>query len=151
MAIVFELWVDTGDSKEDAINIRNYFNEISIIKTKFGEHPIWTSQCGLTGSMITVDGITRIGEYTEEEGLELSLIGHEYYRLLKNAPEFRFALVGFDVDGYYEFEDFVEDPTNLTIMSGIVIRKDLYEKVGSPGNFYEFRPNYVWTPYHGLS
>ena len=151
MAIVFEMWVETGDSKEDAINIQNYFKEIMIIKTELGEYPIEVYQCGINGSMITVDGIPTRGEYSKEIAQELSLIGHEYYRHLKDAPEFRFALVGYDVDGYYEIEDFIEYPTNLTLSPGIVIREDFYELAGSPGNFVEFRPKYVWNPYQGMT
>lgn len=150
MAIIFEMWVETGESKEDAINIQNYFKEVGIIKTELGEYPIRTYHATLKGSMITVEGIPTRGQYSKEIAIELTLIGFQYYRHLKDAPVFRFALVGYDVDGAYELEDFIKDPTDLIDVPGIVIRKDLYEIIGSPGNLVEFRPDYVWTPYEGM-
>lgn len=149
MAIVYELWVETGESTEARLKIQNYFESVQIIETKMGKYPIWVHQCGYKGTMITVDDISTTGPNSIEEEKEMSLIGYEFYKHLLNAPDFRYALTGFDIDGCFEMEELEEDPSNLLIKTGVVIQKELYKKVGSPGAFVEFREGYVWSPYNG--
>ena len=73
----------------------------------------------------------------------------QFYVLLKNAPEFRYALTGIEVDGWREMFELEQDPNDILLIKGFVIRKDVYELLGSPGKMPEFKTDYFWNPYEG--
>lgn len=147
--MTYELWIETANSKEMLQEIQNYFKEIGVIKTEMGEYPISVNHYCLTSTTITVKGISRTGISSKKDEKEMSLIGYEFYKLLRNAPEFRYALTGCDISGCFELEELEEDPSYLLIKPGVVIQKELYERLGAPGNFEEFRQEYVWSCYNG--
>ena len=42
-----------------------------------------------------------------------------------------------------------EEPDDILEIKGFVIRKDIYERLGSPKGMIKFKTNYLWTPYEG--
>ncbi len=149
MAWTFQIWIESGNNEESGIAIRNYFESQKEIVTEIGKYQIIAHQSGETGSMITVDGISQTGIDSELEKNKMSLIGNQFYVLLKNAPEFRYALTGIEVDGWREMSELVEEPNDILLIKGFVIRKDIYKLLGYPGEMSEFKTDYLWTPYEG--
>ena len=149
MAWIYSMWIESGESEEQGNNIRDYFSSIKEIETTIGKYPIYAGKSGPTGSMITVDGISRIGINSEKDSIEMSLIGNELYKNLRQAPDFRYALTGVEVDGWIFMDELIKDPNDIAEAKGFVIRKDIYNSVGSPGEFVEFSHNYMWLPYEG--
>lgn len=143
MAWIYSMWVET-ETKELGKAIKDYFNN-RIVKSNGREYRISAYE----GGMVTVDGISRIGITSKADADEMTLIGFEFYKLLKGAPEYRYALTGVEVDGWREMKELEEDPNDILLISGFVIRKDIYEKLGSPGELSEFNSRYLWTPYEG--
>lgn len=143
MAWIFSLWVETElDSQKE--EIVKYFN-LRIIFVNGKGYVVKAFQSG----MVTVDGISQYGITCNSDAEEMTAIGIELYKLLKLAPEFRYALCGVEIDGWRDFHELEEDPEDILLIPGFVIRKDIYEKLGSPGEFEEFSSNYLWTPYQG--
>jgi hypothetical protein len=64
------------------------------------------------------------------------------------APQFRYALVGVEVDEFRTYSELIEDLPNLTF-SGLVLAKSLQQEFGLLPSFRAFSPNYVWQPYEG--
>jgi hypothetical protein len=83
--------------------------------------------------------------------MEMTKIGFEFYNLLKSAPKFRYAMVGVEVDEFRNWYELVEEPNDIQLFKGLVIRKDVYRYLGSPGILVEFKDDYLWTLYEGES
>ena len=143
MAWIYSMWIET-ESEEQGIAIKDYFNKHTVIANG-KEYTI----CAYEGGMVTVDGISRIGITSKSDAEEMTSIGFEFYNLLKQAPRYRYALTGVEVDGWRDIDELKEDPNDILLISGFVIRKDIYEKLGSPGEMSEFNNEYLWTQYEG--
>jgi hypothetical protein len=143
MAWIYSMWIDT-ETNLQSNSITEYFKDKDILANG-KKYKVKVYQNG----MITVDGISQIGITSKKDADEMTAIGHELYKLLKLAPEFRFAITGVEVDGWRSMQELEENPEDILITSGIVIREDIYKKLGSLGEFIEFKDNYVWTPYSG--
>lgn len=143
MAWIFSMWIET-ESKEQGKAIKAHFNGHSIIANK----KEYTISADISG-MISVGGISQSGINSQADADEMSSIGFEFYKLLKDAPTFRYAVTGVEVDGWMEMEELQEYPEDILLIKGLVIRKDIFEKLGSPGEMVEFKPGYLWTPYEG--
>lgn len=143
MAWIYSMWIET-ETEELGKAIKDYFNN-HVIKSNGKKYKISAYESG----MVTVDGISRIGITSKADADEMTLIGFEFYKLLKKAPEYRYALTGVEVDGWREMSELEEDPNDILLISGFVIRKDIYEKLGSPGELSEFNSKYLWNPYEG--
>ena len=143
MAWIYSMWVET-ETEELGKAIKDYFNN-RIIKCNEKKYKISAYE----GGMVTVDGISRIGITSKSDADEMTLIGFEFYKVLKEAPEYRYALTGVEVDGWREMSELEENPNDILLISGFVIRKDIYEKLGSPGELSEFNSRYLWAPYEG--
>lgn len=142
MAWIFSMWIEAETQPQRAA-IKAYF-EGRVIEACGKQFPIVTFE----GGMITVEGISQIGITSQADALEMTAIGHELYRLLQDAPQFRYALTGVEVDSWREMHELEEDPRDMLI-SGCVIHKDIYEHLGSPGEMVKFHGDYVWQPYEG--
>lgn len=143
MAVIYSMWIET-ENKSKGKAIKDFF-ENKKISVNGKNYVILAYE----GGMITVDGISRVGIRSKADAEEMTSIGFEFYNLLMDAPEYRYALAGLEVDGWRWMSDLEEEPNDLFIASGVVIRKDIYAKIGSPGEMFEFTSNYVWTPYTG--
>ena len=143
MALAFSLWIES-EKEEDKKAIINHFDG-RIIETRGKQYPISAYMSG----MVTVDGISSTGINNQQDADEMTAIGFELYRLLKKAPEFRYATCGLEVDGWATMKELEESPEDMLIMPGLVIRQDIYEALGSPGNLEEFKPGYLWLHYKG--
>ncbi len=149
MALLFQLWIETGHDDTKGMAIRNYFNAKKEIITDMGHYPIKVYKSEDTASIITVNGISQTGMHSQKDCEEMTQIGFEFYEHLRKVPTFRYALCGIEVDEWREMSELEEDPDDILLIKGFVIRKDLYNLLGSPGEMIPFTTNYVWTPYEG--
>jgi hypothetical protein len=78
----------------------------------------------------------------------LSEFGHLLYGHLRTAPAFRYALAGIETSEFRYFSELDQDLVRLPF-SGLVIRNDIWQRLGRPSVFVEFRAGYVWRPYAG--
>jgi hypothetical protein len=150
MAWIFSMWIETGEDESAGQAIRDYFDNLSILKTDEKQYKIYTHKQG-QGNIITVDRISRSGVTSLNDAMEMTKIGFEFYNLLKSAPKFRYAMVGVEVDEFRNWYELVEEPNDIQLFKGLVIRKDVYRYLGSPGILVEFKDDYLWTLYEGES
>lgn len=143
MGLIFSLWVET-ETKTQEKAVKSYFEGRSIL---IGEKIY--SVLVYDGGMVTVDGISRIGINTQEDAIEMTLIGKEFFNLLRKAPKFRYALVGLEVDEWRDINEIRRSPRDILKVPGFVIDKELYRVIGSPGKMEEFNSHYLWLPYEG--
>ena len=143
MAWIFGMWIETENS-DQAVAIKAYFNH-KVIDANGKTYKISADESGT----VTVDGISRTGITAQSDAEEMTLIGFEFYQLLKAAPDFRYALTGVEVDEWRTMEELEEEPNDILLIPGFVIRSDVYKRLGSPGNLKAFSLTHLWTPYEG--
>ena len=132
MAIIYNLWIDVDNSKQEAEKLIAYFSDCSLIKIKEKEYKIKTYIQG-GDVVITTDGISRSGPYSVQVANELSNIGFELLKLLKiqKVAKYRFSLIGCDIEQSRILQDFKENPDDY-LLNGATIHKDLFKSIGSP-------------------
>ena len=80
----------------------------------------------------------------------LTELGYELYKHLYLAPDFRYALVGIEVDGFIDYDELiVDEPEEYNGFDGLVISEDIWQLPGRPDCFVKFKPGYLWIPYIG--
>ena len=88
---------------------------------------------------------------------DMTECGLALYRKLLDAPPFRYALAGLEVDDFRFWKELQEDidvlPDGkrkfLYVFNGLVLRKDCWRELGEPIDFLPFGANCVWRPYEG--
>lgn len=149
MAWIFSMWIETGPDQSHTEAIRSYFKSKKEIVTDKKTYTLQLFPTNNISTMVTVEGISKSGIATKQDADEMTSIGFEFYKLLKHAPEFRYAITGVEVDGLFELHELQEEPDDILEFKGFVVRKDIYELIGSPGELESFRENYLWIPYEG--
>ena len=76
----------------------------------------------------------------------MTKIAFALYEHLHSAPEFRFALVGVEVDEFRRFTELDNDVVTLDF-SGLVLCEAVWRHLGSPSVFVPFTPGYRWRPF----
>ena len=74
-------------------------------------------------------------------------IGFSLYEHLKSAPPFRYAIVGWEVDGFREASEF--DSDDLQTLNGLVLSEEFCERLDCKSKLEVFAPKYYWRPYLG--
>ena len=86
----------------------------------------------------------------DENTRQIREIGKLIYGSLQNAPDFRYALLGVEVDVFRTFSELLED-TIITdqpsSFEGLVLAESIWEMINRPAGFQIFKPGYVWIPY----
>lgn len=153
MAFDFSLWINTGDETE---KVNTYLKEQKVIETKLNQYTLKT-QTHKNNYLVKVDGISSIGIRSTRDALEMSLIGFEFFKLLMNAPGFRYAMVGIGLEKWRDLHEFVVYPKDLLLTKGFVVRDDIFDKMEIADNIAQdikneigfFRNGYLWIPYVG--
>jgi len=157
MAFDFSLWINTGSSAEDTERLSNFLTEQKMIQTKLNQYPV-TTHFHKDSYFVKVGGISNIGIRSTKDALEMSLIGFEFFKLLINAPRFRYALVGIGLEKWRDLHEFVTYPKDVLLMKGFVVREDVYKKMETTTTIDTshpstdigfFRKGYLWIPYLG--
>ncbi len=143
MAWVFSMWIET-ETKADREAVKEYFGG-RIIATNNKKYTV----CAYDSGVVTVDGISLSGITSQSDADEMTAIGFEFYELLKESPDFRYAITGVEVDGLVFLEELLEDPEFYLKFKGFVIQKELYERIAGKRKMKTFKKGYLWTPYEG--
>ena len=137
------MWIENEDRiKTD--RVREYFNSFQYLDEK-NKYKILAFKNGT----VTVSNISQSGILSQDDADEMTWVGNKFYDLLKDAPDFRFALTGVEVGGWIEMNEILKNPIEIIPIKGFVISNDIYESIGKPGSLLPFKANYVWNPYEG--
>lgn len=153
MAWVFSLSAECGSSRESAEAFTNYFqNKVLTLSDGIavlcsadvfndGEHNWWSS--------VHPRGVIAGGETNFElcKIKRASEIGFLLYEHLKFAPPFRFAIVGWEVDGFREASEL--DSEALETLDGLVLSREFCERLDCESKLEPFAPGLHWRPYRG--
>ena len=151
MALIFELFIETDGDKIKNQEIKSYLLSKKTIATKKGNYKIWSTDVEKDiGIAIAVHGLDSTGLQTEKDREDASLVGYEFYRLLKGSPDFRYAVVGLESGEWADGKDISNvDFDGYLPNNGIVIKEKLRPVVKLEYNFERFKPGYLWVPYLG--
>ena len=89
-----------------------------------------------------------MGIDSPESAYLMTELGILLYQSLQFAPNFRYALVGVEVDEFRTYSELIEESSNLSI-PGLVLAKSLERELGILPVFRSFGSGYVWQPYAG--
>jgi hypothetical protein len=150
----FSLSAECGESEADADKFCQHFQG-SILNLDDGSSfecrgDIFQDLDDNWWCRVCPQGISLMGINTPETAYLMTEIGISLYRLLQSAPDFRFALVGVEVDEFRTYTELIEDRGLLAVLfPGLVLANPVWKSIGSPGSFRKFAGNYVWQSYGG--
>jgi hypothetical protein len=154
MAWIFSLSAECGNSLESAERFTNYFLDLPL---KFadgleircwsnvfhdGENNWWSL---VNPKSIIAGGVDCIVEHCKTE--RTSEAGFLLYEHLRSAPPFRYAIVGWEVDGFAEEQEL--DSADLQTLDGLVLSREFCERLDCFSKFEPFASKYFWLPYRG--
>jgi hypothetical protein len=150
VAWIFSLSADCGEHKRDAVEFARYFEGCAFTINGGSTHTCTSRVFGGEGgwwAMVCPDGVSRSGvvEGSEEQKL-MTALAMMLYETLRDAPAFRFAMVGIEVDGFRTYEELDQDIVNLDF-AGLVLSEPVWVQLGSPDVFIRFADGYVWRPF----
>jgi hypothetical protein len=155
MAIIFELWVESGTETEcnqlikhfdglkaDLLTGRSVSFRASHAYSLETAMSVWSPDLHEGGKGGGLESV-----------LEMSVAGLRLYHHLKMGPPFRFARAGFEA-GLVRMEDLGHylapmQPGECRLEIECVLDDALYRQMGSPKFCYPFRDGYWWTRYRG--
>jgi hypothetical protein len=167
MAIVFDLVVDFGDDRLSAEICSQWFAS-RITPVVVDEFVIELHQPLISGypherpnrfqvSVVPANVGYNVALDDHRERLrlsddQLSRLGASLYALLRGAPRYQLAMVGWDVDFLLDVNELnaewaseIRDGT----LSGLVVCKSLLPVTPSSPHFIDFDDDHVWIPYAG--
>lgn len=147
MALTFSIYIETGNFEQTRAIEQHFLNHGSIDWN--GQEYQLQSFSATDGCAITPNGTSTTGIDTKEQCIEMSELGFKLYDKLKTAPDFRFALVGVEVDDFVEFNDLINVPEINLDRPGRVISRSIKESSALYSNYEQFNETHYWTPYEG--
>jgi hypothetical protein len=94
------------------------------------------------------DNISEIGIESPESAYLMTELGIIFYQHLRTASEFRYALVGVEVDEFRIYSELLQDSSELSI-PGLVLADEVWQALGLSSAYRPFSQGYVWLPYEG--
>lgn len=155
MAWIFSLAVECGPEKENAEAVKDHFEMMDMTLLdgknyklkcrveKLGEGNYW--------AWIIPGDVSQSGVCSIEDADIMTEMAIRLYHHLKDAPEFRYAIAGVEVDDFRTYSELIEDLKEFKddLISGMVINEDILKEFGIKGE--DFCPGYQWAPYEGES
>ena len=149
MGLFFNLFVETGFVETGKDELKNYFLSIRNLRTSFGtfEMTIGNVENNI-GITVSVDKTGHTGLLDPEEKKIATEVGYAFYELLKNAPEFRYAMVGVEAGEWADGQDILDEKFDGYIpQHGLVINNQIKLNLDKP--LVPFKNGYSWIPYEG--
>lgn len=78
----------------------------------------------------------------------MTALGILFYQHLRSAPEFRYALVGVEVDEFRTYSELLADFSELSV-PGLVLAIEVGLEMDLSSGYCPFSPGYIWQPYAG--
>lgn len=97
---------------------------------------------------VSPSNLSEVGIDSPESAYLMTELGILLYQSLRFAPQFRYALVGVEVDEFRTYSELIEELHNLSV-PGLVLAKNFKKEVGILPMFRAFSADYVWQPYEG--
>lgn len=156
MAWVFSLSAECGNVRESAESFTTFFQglvltlsdgvEVICQANVFSSGKGWWSLVNPSGVIISGGNETN---YELCKAIRATEIGYLLYEQLKSAPPFRYAIVGWEVDGFRDENEL--DADDLETLSGLVLSQEICEKLNGQSKLQPFAVGYYWQPYKGES
>ncbi|PSF36823.1 hypothetical protein C7H19_12720 [Aphanothece hegewaldii CCALA 016] len=152
MTWIFSLSAECGSVSLDAEKFSQYFDQISFVLSNGTR-----SQCYANifqdleenwWCRVCCEQISEIGINTPETAYLMTELGILLYQHLQSAPDFRYALVGVEVDEFRTYSELIEDSSILSF-PGLVLAETIWNEMNKPSAFRTFSLGYVWKPYEG--
>lgn len=155
MPWLFSLSAECGISHIVASTFAKYFDNLhSLILDENGiAIKTFVFQEDKTSNWWCIVGLPEIEADTDENPTTVNLItqvSHLLYEHLKFASNFRYALVGFEVDEFRTFDELITDDlirNHPSCFNGLVISEEIWNEMGCPDSFVFFKEAYLWLPY----
>ena len=167
MAIIFELVVDFDGDKESAERCRQWLESrirpvdideftINIHRPLFLGYP-YTNPTRFKVSVVPANvGCAVALDETDDRipltDKQLSKLGVYLYDLLRGAPGYELAMVGWDVDFLLDVDELNTDWASEIgdgSFGGLVANKSLLQRLPTSECFVAFDDEHVWIPYTG--
>ncbi len=167
MAIAFELVVDFGGDRESAERCHQWLESrirpvhideftISIHRPLISGYP-YTNPTRFKVSVVpaNVGCAVAIDDTDDRIPLnddQLSRLGLYLYELLRGAPDYQLAMVGWDVDFLLDVDELNADWASEIgdgSIGGLVANKSLLHQLPTSDYFVDFDDLHVWIPYTG--
>jgi hypothetical protein len=152
MAWIFSLSAECGFDEREVSKFANYFEGVSWILSN-DRH----CQCHATTFQdieenwwcrVSPNNLSMVGIESPESAYLMTELGILLYLSLQSAPQFRYALVGVEVDEFRTYSELIEDLPILSI-PGLVLARNIREEIINLPGFLSFGSDYVWQPYAG--
>jgi hypothetical protein len=154
MGWFFQMSIECGEDQSSAQEVARHFEGFS-----FALSETKNTTCS-TGTISDADqnqwaivcpsGLSHSGINTEEDSQQMTMAGRHLYERLLSAPAFRYALAGVETEEFRSFTELKEIEASLyPRLHGLVMSHEIWEILGSPSGFVEFRDGYLWLPYLG--
>lgn len=152
MTWIFSLSAECGAEQAIAEQFAHHFDKVSWILSNGSqiqchadifqdiEENWWCRVCP--------SDISDIGIDTPQIAYLMTELGILLYQRLRNAPIFRYALVGVEVDEFRTYRELLEESPAPTF-AGLVLAQTLWQRMGASTAFRPFSSGYVWKPYEG--
>ena len=131
MAIYYFLSVECGPSEDSSLRVEEYFNNKTLDLSDGTEVSLQISNGKDKTGNYWVEVIPEGVNYGSPGGSDYRLVDYftgeitqKLYELLKNAPPYRYALAGYEVEFFllfYELEEYLEDGC----YEGMILNKQL--------------------------
>ena len=151
MALLFELAIEFGKNTLLADTAVNHFKGVKFKLSDGLESELKTyrlEDCE-DNSWLCVypTGLSKSGVCSNNDARQMMEAAKYLYSLLKTAPDFRYAIVGVEVE-FFRYESEINELDDVDY-GGVVLSMEFWDKVGKPEHFIPFREGYYWRPYIG--
>jgi hypothetical protein len=156
MGWFFQMSIECGNDELLARSVAAHFEGYSFAITEGlrstcstgiitdGDRNRWTIICP--------SGLSASGINTEEDAQQMTIAGRHLYERLLSSPAFRYAIAGVETEGFRSFTELKQmDASFYSRLNGLVLFVEIWERLGQPSGFVEFRADYLWRPYLGES
>ncbi len=151
MALIFSLSAECGEEDAEAARFLEYFTGRDITvdgKKQRLDAALFADAEENNWVRVVPAGLGGSGPVSDESAAAMTAAGHALLELLKDAPDFRFAFVGVEVDELLTYSLLKRELVDMDIR-GVVLNNAMWENIGKPDVFVSFRAGYVWRPYEG--
>lgn len=149
MGMFFNLYVETGKNPADFEAMMDYFQTIRTMTSTLGIHQLHVyPNHKRTGIVVAVPETGHTGLFDNPSKEIATIVGHQFYQLLLQAPRFHCAMVGLEAGDWFDDQSILDpDFDGYLPDHGLVLNKDLNLNIA--GNFVDFKDGYAWIPYEG--
>jgi hypothetical protein len=147
---------ECGPDEQAAVRLGNYFDRFEI-QVPSPEGPL-LSVCGFVKwqdnesnwwCCVQPSGVSLTGRedhiIRSQEGV-MDVV-ENLYKKLKGAPEFRYAVAGFEVSEFDTFSELIgRKGMNHRPFHGLVLSRALWEELDRPAGYIQFSENTYWLP-----